>query len=118
MRRKRTPEEIPDLIYKCAKYGLTYERACWLLDCPIIDPKEGQRRMVIRNMTEYDQDHHLYKASSGNHYYIKLQVGRKIFRQKVGTDVEEARRIRDELIVNLQAMLDSGQLDYCFESQQ
>lgn len=116
MRRKRLPSEIPDLLYKCAKYGLTYARACWLLDCPIIDPKEGQRRMVVRNMTEYDPDHHLYKTSSGDNYYIKLQVGRKVFRQKVGRDVEEARRQRDELIVNLQAMLDSGQLDYCFQN--
>lgn len=116
MRRKRQPHEIPDLLYKCAKYGLTYARACWLLDCPIIDPKEGQRRMVVRNMTQYDPDHHLYKTSSGDNYYIKLQVGRKVFRQKVGKDVEEARRQRDELILNLQAMLDSGQLDYCFQN--
>lgn len=72
--------------------------------------------MVVRNMTEYDPDHHLYKTSSWDNYYIKLQVGRKVFRQKVGKDVEEARRQRDELILNLQAMLDSGQLDYCFQN--
>ena len=115
MRRKRTPEEIPDLLDKCTKYGLTYTRACWLLDCPIIDPKEGQRRMVIRNMSEYDQDHHLYKPEGNREYYVKLQVGSKTFREKVGMDIEQARRIRDEMIQNLQAMLDSGQLDYLFK---
>lgn len=117
MRRKRTPEEIPDLLYKCIKYGLTYARACWLLDCPIIDAREGQRRMVIRNMTEYDENHHLYRPDPKGAYYLKLKVGNKVFRQKVGMDIEKARVIRDELIVNLQAMLDSGQLDYCFEKK-
>lgn len=115
MRRKKLPHEIPDLIEKCVKYGLTYKRACWLLDCPIIDPKEGQRRMVIRNMSEYDENHHLYKPNDVREYYVKLQVGYKVFRQKVGTDIVKARQIRDELIENLQAMLDSGQLDYCFK---
>lgn len=72
--------------------------------------------MVIRNMSEYDENHHLYKPEDVKEYYVKLQVGRKIFRQKVGTDIVKARRIRDELIQNLQAMLDSGQLDYCFQN--
>lgn len=117
MRRKYLPEEIPDLLYKCGKYGLTYARACWLLDCPIIDPKDGQRRMVIRNMTAYDENHHLYRPENKKSYYLKLKVGNKVFRQKLGTDIEKARRIRDETIKNLQAMLDNGQLDYCFEKK-
>lgn len=74
--------------------------------------------MVIRNMTAYDPDHHLYRQEGKSTYYLKLKVGKKTFRQKVGKDIVEARRIRDETIQNLQAMLDSGQLDYCFEKKE
>lgn len=68
-------------------------------------------------MSMYDENHHLYRLENRKSYYLKLKVGNKVFRQKLGTDIEEARRIRDETITNLQAMLDSGQLDYCFEKK-
>jgi len=71
--------------------------------------------MVIRNMSDYDENHHLYKPDDKREYYVKLQVGSKVFREKVGLDIVQARRIRDEMIQNLQAMLDSGQLEHLFK---
>lgn len=115
MRRQRRPEEIPDLHKKCEKYGITYERACWLLTCPIIDVTEGRPKRITRNMSNYDKYHHIYRTRDAGFWYLKLRIGNHTLRQQLTRDEETSMRMRDEVIALMQKKLDAGELDKYFQ---
>lgn len=114
MRKQRKPEEIPDLLEKCEKYGITYERACWLLTCPVINFAVSRPKRIIRNMSEYGPDHHISQPRNTGVYYLKLKVGWMFINKRLTTNLEESRRMRDETIAELQKQLEAGELDMYF----
>lgn len=118
MRKQKRPEEIPDLHKKCEKFGITYERACWLLTCPIIDVTEGKPRRIIRNMSQYDRLHHMTRSRKAGTWYLKLRIGNSVFRQQLTKDEESSIKMRDEIIELMQKKLDAGELDRYFPDTQ
>ena len=118
MRKQKRPEEIPDLREKCEKYGITYERACWLLTCPVIDFTATRPKRIIRNMQEYGENHHISRSRDMGCYYLKLKIGNFKYSQRLTMDIVESRALRDKVIEDFQRRLEAGELDSYFIPQQ
>lgn len=84
----------------CARIGISRERADFLAACPKLT-KCGDHNRPPETLRQPNPNHNLQRLAG--HIYFRLRKDGKDIRVSLGSDLEAARKKRDELLADYEA---------------
>jgi hypothetical protein len=87
------------------RMGISAERAYWLASCPS-DTHIGNKNRPKNTFNCFNPEKsYLYKQPAGSYYYFRLKRCDVFIMRKLSKDFEEAKRMRDDIIAQMNLTL-------------